>query len=107
MSASPTKPPIEQRDERILIRLRVQPKASRNAISIEPDGRIRIALTAPPVDGTANKALRAFIAKRLRIPKASVELTQGEKSRDKVIAVSGITLNEVTQQFVQNAKPKT
>lgn len=106
MSASPAKPPIEQRDDRVLIRLRVQPKASRNAVSVEPDGRIRVALTAPPVDGAANKALCDYIAKQLRIPRGAVELVHGEKSRDKVIAVTGITPVEITELLSQRSKIK-
>ena len=83
--------PVEKRDDGIILRVRVQPKASRDAVIVEADGRIRVALTAPPVEGAANKALRLFLAKRLGVPKSAVCLVRGEKSRDKAVQVRGLT----------------
>ncbi len=88
---------IEVRDGRVHLRVRVQPKASRNAFRIEPDGRLRVALTAPPVEGAANKALRAFVAKSLGLAKSSVTLTTGAKSRDKVLRLEGTNGTEVEE----------
>ncbi len=82
-----------------VIEVRVQPKASRNAISIEPDGRIRVALTAPPVEGAANKALIRFIAEVLGIAKGSVSLVRGEKSRDKALRITGMSPNDVRSRL--------
>jgi hypothetical protein len=81
---------IEEKDGAVLLRVRVQPKASRNAVSVEPDGRIRIALTAPPVDGEANQALVAFMAKQCGLPKRAVRVVSGERSREKTLALTGI-----------------
>jgi len=75
----------------ILLTVRVQPRASRNALVVEPDGRIRVALTAPPVEGAANEALRAFLADAFGVPRASISVVRGDKSRDKVVSVAGIT----------------
>lgn len=86
---------IEERNGQVLLRVRVQPKASRNAIRMEPDGRIRVALTAPPVEGAANKALIQFIAKKMGIPKAGVTLLRGEKARDKTLGLAGVTAVQV------------
>jgi uncharacterized protein (TIGR00251 family) len=77
----------------------VQPKASRDACIVEADGRIRVALTAPPVDGAANASLTAFIAGRLDLPKRAVRLVAGEKSRDKVIAIEGLDREIVLQRL--------
>lgn len=74
----------------IQIRVRVQPKASSNAVVEEQGNRLRIRLTAPPVDGEANEALRRFIAKQLGIAKGMVRLIRGERSRDKTVEVRGI-----------------
>ena len=79
----------------VLLGVRVQPKASRDAIVAEPDGRIRVALTAPPVGGAANKALVALISRRLGVAKRDVVLIRGEHSRDKTLRLSGVTLAEV------------
>ena len=86
---------IEAKDGRVLLRVRVQPRASRNALQHDASGNIRVALTAPPVDGSANKALVEFVAKALGISKSAAVLTAGEKSRDKTVAVTGLTLHEV------------
>ncbi len=51
------------------------------------EGRLRVALTAPPVEGAANQALCRMIAKKLGVPKGDVRVVQGESSREKVICV--------------------
>ena len=79
----------------MLLHVRVQPKASRNAIRLEADGRIRVALTAPPLEGAANKALIDFIAKKLGVPKGAVTLLRGESAREKTLGLRGITAAEV------------
>jgi uncharacterized protein (TIGR00251 family) len=55
------------------------------------DGLLKIALTAPPVDGAANKALVEFVAKTLGVPKGRVTLVSGETSRRKTLEVVGIS----------------
>ena len=82
---------LEKRGDGVWLRVRVQPKASRNSIHVDHD-RVRVALTAPPVDGEANDALIAFLAKAFRLPRRSVSLVQGGKSRDKTVCLAGIDL---------------
>ena len=77
------------------IDVHVQPRASRNAIAGMKDGALRIAVTAPPVDGEANAAVVALLAKKLGVPKRDVSVVQGETSRHKVIEVKGISLDEL------------
>ncbi len=91
--------PINQRGGDVLLKVRVQPKASRNSIIVQSDGRIRVALTAPPVDGKANKALLRFVAKSLGISRADVSLVSGEKSREKTLALAGVTLESVQEKM--------
>ena len=87
----PAKPSIEQRDGLVLLRLRVRPNASRNAIEWTSDGVCRLAVTAPPADGEANAAVCAWVAKKLRVPKSSVSIEAGLRSRDKTLAIQGVT----------------
>lgn len=94
-------PPIEQRGDVVWVRVRVQPKASRNAISIEEDGQIRASITAPPTDNAANKALCALLAKTLGIAKSNVSVVKGDKARDKVLSVSGKNANEIGNTLSQ------
>ena len=72
----------------VTLRVRVQPRASRNRMLLEPDGRIRISLTAPPVDGEANVALCRFVAAELGVPKSTVSVVSGEKSREKTLRIT-------------------
>ena len=71
-------------------KVRVTPRASKNEIvGIEADGTLKIKLTAPPVDGAANKSLVRFLAKQLRLKVSNVRIVSGLKSRDKVVEVVG------------------
>jgi len=90
---------ISERNGRVLLQLRVQPRASRNELSRDASGRVRVALTAPPVEGAANKALIEFIAKRLGVPKGAVALAAGERSREKTVSIAGLTLPEVVAKL--------
>ena len=77
------------------MRVRLQPKASRNAVLGEKEGRVRIAVTAAPVGGAANKALLRFLAKQLGVSRGSVSMAAGMKSRDKTLNVAGMTADEL------------
>jgi uncharacterized protein (TIGR00251 family) len=69
--------------------VRLQPRAARDEVVGERDGRIVIRVTAPAVDGRANAALVALIADRAGVAKAAVRLLSGASSRDKVVGVDG------------------
>lgn len=69
----------------------VQPRASRTKVVGEHDGRLKIALAAPPVDGEANDALVAFLAEALGVTRSAVELIDGATGRRKRVRVSGFT----------------
>ena len=74
---------IEQRPEGVLLRIRLQPRASRNEAAGESNGRLRVKVTAPPVDGAANEAAVKYLSKTLGVPKSSVRLVKGQKAREK------------------------
>lgn len=73
----------------------VQPRASRTKVVGEHDGRLKIALAAPPVDGEANAALIEFVSDALDVRKADVRLVDGETSRRKRLIVQGVALEQV------------
>ena len=79
------------------IRIRVVPRSSRNQIIGLEDGVYKIKLTAPPVDGKANKALVEFLAKRLGLARGSVEILSGERSRQKLVRIHNLSLKEVSK----------
>ena len=79
----------------VLFRVRVQPRASRDAIAGEWQGALKVRLTAPPVDDRANEACRRLLAGHLNIPVSAVRILSGERSRNKRIEVRGATAEEV------------
>jgi uncharacterized protein len=68
----------------------VQPRASRTKVVGEHDGRLKVALAAPPVDGEANAALVEFLADALGVRKADVAILRGDAGRRKTVRVAGV-----------------
>jgi len=75
--------------------VRVQPRASRNEVAGLVGDTLKIRLTAPPVEGEANEACLAFLAKLLDLAPSRLAIIQGERSRTKVIRITGLTQAEV------------
>ena len=73
------------------LRVRVQPRASLEAIVGWREDALRLAVTAPPVDGEANEAVRRLLARALGVAPSVVSVVRGERSRDKVVRVEGLT----------------
>lgn len=69
----------------------VQPRASRTRAVGEHDGRLKVQLAAPPVEGAANAALVEFLAEALRVRKSDVAILRGETGRRKTVRVAGVT----------------
>ncbi len=83
----------------IRLRLRVQPRASSEAVAGLAGDAIRVRLTAPPVDGAANEALVRFLAERLQVGRANVSLVSGQAGRTKVVAVTGVSAEEAARRL--------
>jgi hypothetical protein len=81
----------------VLIRLRVQPRASVERLDGLHGDQLRLRLTAPPVDGAANAACIAFLAKTLGVHRSRILLQTGEKSRHKVLHIAGVTPMQVAE----------
>ena len=79
----------------------VQPRASRTKVVGEHDGRLKIALAAPPVDGAANAALIEFLSDELGVRKSDVTLLDGDTGRRKRLAVRGVAPAEVMVKLAQ------
>jgi uncharacterized protein (TIGR00251 family) len=73
----------------------VHPGARKNGVTGVHAGAVKIALTAPPVDGKANEALIAFLAEALRLPRARIVIVAGISSRAKTIRITGKSAAEV------------
>ena len=80
--------PVQLVEENLLLRVYIQPKASRdNIVGLHGD-EIKIAITAPPVDGKANAYLTKYLAKLCKVPKGSVTIEKGELGRHKTIRIA-------------------
>lgn len=87
------------------LRVHVQPRASRTEVTGWREGALAIRLTAPPVEGAANKACRDFLAEALGVKRACVELVSGDKSREKRFRIQGLTPEQLEtriQALLQN-----
>jgi uncharacterized protein (TIGR00251 family) len=81
--------------------LKVNPRSGKDQLLDLRSETIRIKLTAPPVEGEANRALTKFISRLCRVPKADVELVAGEKSRCKTILIRGLELGVVVDRLTR------
>jgi uncharacterized protein len=77
------------------VRIRLTPRAGRDELTLREDGVVLVRVTAPPVDGRANAAACALVAKRAGVAKSRVSVATGARSRDKVLAVEGLTEAEL------------
>lgn len=93
-------PPVVRQDGAdVLLTVHVQPRASKDRVVCELPERVTLRLTAAPVEGAANAACRAFLAKRLGIPKSSLLVLHGETARRKVIRIRNADAAEVLAQL--------
>ena len=81
------------------LRVRVQPRASREAILGWRDDALRLAVTAPPVEGEANEAVRRLLARALGVAPSAVNLVHGQHGRDKIVRVEGMTGAELRSRL--------
>lgn len=79
----------------------VQPRASRTRAVGEHDGRLKVQLAAPPVDGEANAALVSFLADALGVRKADVAIVRGETGRRKTVRVAGVAAAAASARLLE------
>jgi len=72
----------------ILLKVHLQPKASKNEIVGPYRDGIKVRVTAAPVEGSANKVLLRFLAKEFGVTPSSVEIVRGHRSREKLIRIA-------------------
>jgi uncharacterized protein len=90
---------IHESPSGVTFAIKVHPRAKKNAITGEVGDALKVALTAPPVDGKANEACIEFFAELLRVPRSSVTIAAGLSSRNKVIRVAGVSADEVRRRL--------
>jgi uncharacterized protein (TIGR00251 family) len=87
---------LVDKDGAIRFEVHAKPRAKKSRLVGERGDALEIALAAPPVDGAANEELVRFVARLLGVPRRQVALVRGETSRDKLVAVTGLSLAELT-----------
>lgn len=92
---------IQEKDNKVLLKVHVNPRSSRNQIAGFHGDALNVKITAPAVEGKANKALTAFLAEYFGLKKKQVEIKTGEKSREKVVALHNVSLQDVERRIVE------
>ncbi|MBI5420208.1 MAG: YggU family protein [Deltaproteobacteria bacterium] len=81
------------------VTVHVSPRSAKEGVAGFSAGVLRIRLTAPPVENRANEALVRFLSEALGVPRRQVELVTGEKGRNKVVRIRGISRGEVFRRL--------
>lgn len=90
----------QKRDsESSVLKVKLIPRSSRNLIAGKDGDTYRIKVTAPPVEGKANKALADFLADLLGVLKEDVEILSGKSSRLKTLRIKGLSLQEIQDKI--------
>ena len=90
--------PIHETAAGVTFAVKIHPRAKKNAITGEVGDALKLALTAPPIEGRANDACIAFLAEILNVPRSSITIAAGQTSRNKVIRVSGLSAQEMSRR---------
>jgi uncharacterized protein (TIGR00251 family) len=93
--------PIHETASGVTFAIKVQPRARKNTVTGELGDALKVALTAPPVDGRANEACVEFFANLLKVPHSSVTIASGKTGRRKLIRVAGLSADEVRKRLAE------
>jgi uncharacterized protein len=90
---------LSQQADSVIVAVRVRPRASSARIEGERAGRLLVSVTAPPLEGRANDAVRRLLAKALGVAPRRVSVAGGERSRDKLLRIEGMRREEVAAKL--------
>ena len=93
---------LTEKDGSIIFAVRIIPRASRSEIVGELGGALKIKISAPPVDGAANKELVKLLSKYFSVSKSLVEIVSGETSKKKRVRIDGFD----SKAFLRKIKEK-
>jgi uncharacterized protein (TIGR00251 family) len=95
---------INESAKGITFAVKVHPRARKNTLTGTVGDALKLALTAPPVEGKANQAVIEFFADLFAIPRSSVTIASGETSRNKVIRIAGVSKPAAEQRLAEHLK---
>lgn len=90
---------LQSQPNGVLLSLKLQPRASKNAIGEALGNELKVKVTAAPVDSAANEALVRFLAEVLDCSRGAVQLIRGQTSRHKQVLIQGMTVEEVEKKL--------
>ena len=82
-----------------ILRVHVVPNAKSDCVVGKHAGTIKIKLRAPAVEGKANAALVRFLANQMKLPRHAIVLQSGQRSRDKLLRINGLSEEEVRRRW--------
>jgi uncharacterized protein (TIGR00251 family) len=85
--------------ENVSFWLKVKPRSSRERLTVDSSGELRLELHAPPAEGEANEACLRFFARQLRLPQACIVILAGEKARRKLLRITGHSAEETVAKL--------
>lgn len=89
-------PYIQSRPEGVVLSIKVQPRASKNALGEIMGNELKVKVIAPPVDSAANESLIRFLAQTLGCPRSAIRILRGQSSRHKQVMVRGMRADAVS-----------
>lgn len=96
--------PVQESAKGISFAVKIHPRARKDAITGTVGDALKLALTAPPVEGKANQAVIEFFSDLFQIPRSSVTIASGETSRNKVIRIAGVSKPAAEQRLAEKLK---
>lgn len=90
---------LHEQPDGVVLSIKLQPRASTNAVGEVLGSELRIKVTAPPVDAAANEALIRLLAETLDCPRNRIELLRGHTSRHKIVKVLGLNSQAVLEKL--------
>ena len=94
---------VHEREGAVIFSVRVQPRASKDEISGEMGGALKVRLRAPALEDRANEALVEFLAGLLKTSKSAVRILSGERNRTKRIEIRGVTRQQILALLAHDA----
>lgn len=93
---------ISETNEGLTVRLHVLPRAKFSEIAGLHNGALKVKITAPPVDDAANRSIIEFFSKLLGVSRSNLKILTGNKSRDKVLQIKGLSLIDLMARLPDN-----
>jgi len=90
---------LRQSKQAVLVSVHVTLRAPKDEVQGPQGGALRVRLHAAPVEGAANAALLALLARALGVPRSQMQIVKGWSSRNKVVAVRGLEISEVQRRL--------